>query len=291
MSEAPHRLVQGELRGRVRGRFNHRPLDSDRCRHVQFRFARIYRIPRRGATRIVPHAGCNPRPAGFDFRPSPKGEGVRSTRTGEGSVQPPPIDSSSLLARPVQVCKVLLRSPKGNNIGHNASVFRSARSTASISCIRPMTRLTSWSSIAISYHASNKHRPKPKGLSQPECIGSNHCNVDLESVYSAFMDLYADRHKTVSRPISLTFCLTSCIGYARLHVEYWHVLRDGRNRPPKPECLCGSATYAFGLCRAITKTAGWKPGATEGSHHVHDDGTQWLGTSLKRHNEQQPDSG
>ena len=50
--------------------------------------------------------------------------------------------------------------------------------------------------------------------------------------------------------------MTSCIGYARLHVEYWHVLRDGRNRPPKPECLCGSATYAFVLCRASRRRPG-----------------------------------
>jgi len=34
---------------------------------------------------------------------------------------------------------------------------------------------------AIPYHASNKRRPK--GPRQPDCIGSTHCNVDLESVY------------------------------------------------------------------------------------------------------------
>ena len=76
---------------------------------------------------------------------------------------------------------------------------------------------------------------------------------------------YNSRDKAVSRRSSSTFPLTSSIGYARLHLEYWQVLRDDRNQPPKPECLCGSATYSFGLFRAIPKTAGWKPRATERS--------------------------
>jgi len=40
---------------------------------------------------------------------------------------------------------------------------------------------------AIPYHASNKRRPK--GPRQPECIGSTHRNVDLESCLLASVEV------------------------------------------------------------------------------------------------------
>jgi hypothetical protein len=57
--------------------------------------------------------------------------------------------------------------------------------------------------------------------------------------------------------IPIRFRLTSCIGYAKLHLGCWRrAVLGGRDQPPKPECHSASASYVFCLCRAITKTTG-----------------------------------
>src|SRR5215471_14668478 len=64
-------------------------------------------------------------------------------------------------------------------------------------------------------------------------------------------------------PIALTFCLTSLIGYARLHVEFRRITSAGaaginqQSRNVLPD-----QRDAHWLCRAIAKTIGCKAGGT-----------------------------
>jgi len=60
------------------------------------------------------------------------------------------------------------------------------------------------------------------------------------SSYDPIGRLLAERRATI------TFCLTSAVAYARLHLSVDDDQREtGRNQPPKPEWPSESTTYVF----------------------------------------------
>jgi len=64
----------------------------------------------------------------------------------------------------------------------------------------------------------------------------------------------------------ITFRLTSLIGDASLRLEVSAIAKARRQKSTTKAGMSfrTRATYAFGRCCAITKTAGWKAGGTAG---------------------------